>query len=95
LEWQDLIKRYDRSDTFFYCDPPYHGYPDYKHNLVLKDYIEMAKILSNIKGKFILSINDNPEVRHVFKVFKIQPVSLLYSVGIKPTKARESIITNL
>jgi DNA adenine methylase len=94
LKWQDLIKRYDRPDTFFYCDPPYHGHPDYKHNLVLEDYVEMAKILMAIKGKFILSINDNPDMREVFKDFKIQQVSLLYSVGKKPTKANELIIQN-
>jgi len=94
LKWQDLIKRYDRPDTFFYCDPPYHHHPDYKHNLVLEDYVEMAKILMTIKGKFILSINDHPEMREVFKAFNIKPVSLLYSVGKKPTKAKELIISN-
>lgn len=92
LPWQDLIKRYDRPDTFFYCDPPYHGHPDYKHNLVLEDYIEMARVLSAIKGKFILSINDHPDMREVFKDFKIQPVSLLYTVGKKHTKGKELII---
>lgn len=24
LTWQNLIKRYDKPDTFFYCDPPYY-----------------------------------------------------------------------
>ncbi|SDU26482.1 DNA adenine methylase [Desulfobacula phenolica] len=95
LKWQELIKRYDRPDTFFYCDPPYHGHPDYKHNMILDDYIKMADILSRIKGKFILSINDNSDMRSVFKNFKIQPISLLYSVGKKPTKAKELIIKNL
>ena len=69
LTWQNLIKRYDKPDTFFYCDPPYYKAPEYKHNLDLPDYIEMAKILSTIKGKFILSINDRLEMRDVFKEF--------------------------
>ncbi|NOX34132.1 MAG: DNA adenine methylase [Deltaproteobacteria bacterium] len=90
----ELIKRYDRPDTFFYCDPPYHGHPDYKHNMTRWDYEKIAKRLSEIEGRFILSINDNPNMREVFKDFKIQPVSLLYSVGKKPTKAKELIITN-
>ena len=68
--------------------------PEYKHNLILPDYIEMARILSTINGQFILSINDRPEMREIFKAFKIQPVSLLYSVGTKPTKAKELIIMN-
>ena len=24
-----IITRFDRPDTFFYCDPPYHGFEDY------------------------------------------------------------------
>ncbi|MBA3010670.1 MAG: DNA adenine methylase [Proteobacteria bacterium] len=94
LPWQELVKRYDRLDTFFYSDPPYHGHPDYKHNLVLEDYIEMARILSSINGKFILSINDHPDMRKVFKGFQIQEVSLMYSLGKKATKANELIIRN-
>ncbi|MCK5099013.1 MAG: DNA adenine methylase [Desulfobacteraceae bacterium] len=94
LTWQNLIKRYDKPDTFFYCDPPYYKAPEYKHNLDLPDYIEMSTILSGINGQFILSINDRPEMREIFKIFKIQPVSLLYTVSKKPTKAKELIITN-
>jgi DNA adenine methylase len=59
----------------------------------LDDYTALAKTLSSIKSKFILSINDHPDMREVFKNFKIQPVSLLYSVGQKPKKAKELIIT--
>ena len=88
----ELIKRYDRQDTFFYCDPPYHGHPDYKHNLVLEDYINLADTLKSIKGKFILSINDHPDMREVFRHFNIQAVSLLYSVSGKPTEGKELII---
>lgn len=94
LPAMDLIKRYDRPDTFFYCDPPYHGHPDYKHNLVLDDFIEMANVLKDIKGQFILSINDHPDIREVFKEFDIRPVSLLYTVGAKPTTGNELIIKN-
>ncbi len=90
----ELIKRYDRPDTFFYCDPPYHGHPDYKHNMTPKDYDRIARILSDIKGRFILSINDHPDMREVFKGFNIKPVSLLYSVGKKPTKGKKLIISN-
>ncbi|MBU3953143.1 MAG: DNA adenine methylase, partial [Proteobacteria bacterium] len=76
-------------------DPPYHGHPDYKHNMLLDNFIEMARILSSIKGKFILSINDHPDMWEVFKEFQIQEVSLIYSVGKKATKANELIIKNL
>ena len=41
----------------------------------------MAKILSQIKAKFILSINDHEVIRNTFKEFKIKSVTLNYSVA--------------
>ncbi len=79
LPWQEFLKRYDKKQTFFYLDPPYFKKPLYQHNLELEDYQEMAKKLSKIKAKFILSINDLPEMRETFKAFKIKAVKLKYS----------------
>jgi DNA adenine methylase len=41
----------------------------------------MADLLAGLKGKFILSINDLPEMREGFKQFKIKSVSLKYTVN--------------
>lgn len=94
LSWEKLIPRYDRPDTFFYCDPPYFESPEYKHNFEYQDFVDLAGMLATIKGKFLLSINDHPKMREVFKHFNRQPVSLLYSLSGRPTKGRELIITN-
>jgi len=57
------------------------------------DFERLANILANIKGRFILSINDVPEIREVFGQFKMEEVSLNYSVSQKgATQARELII---
>ena len=95
LPWQEFVTRYDRPQTFFYLDPPYWKAPVYKHNLELEDYQEMAKILSDIKGKFILSINDLPEMREAFGGFKIKPVTLNYSIAKETSTAgKELLISN-
>lgn len=95
LPWAELIKRYDRPDNFFYLDPPYFKAPFYKHNLDLPDYIEMARVLSCIKSRFLLSINDTPEMRETFRDFKIQQVSLNYTVSKgDQTKAEELLVSN-
>ena len=95
VPWSELITRYDRPETFFYCDPPYYLCLDYKHNFVLEDFISMADQLGRIKGKFMLSINDHPDIREVFKDFGHKEVSLLYTKGQKgPTEANELIFTN-
>ncbi len=95
LPWQKLIEKYDRPETFFYCDPPYHGHPDYKHNFILQDFKDMAALLKGIQGKFMVSINDHEDIREVFREFHQKSVSLLYTVGQKaPVKAKELIYSN-
>jgi DNA adenine methylase len=96
LPWQDFIQRYDRGDTFFYLDPPYYKAPFYAHNLLtIDEYREMAEILSGIKARFILSINDLPEIREVFGRYRIMPVSLKYSVNREAnTTGRELLVAN-
>ncbi len=95
LSWKDLILKYDKPETFFYCDPPYYLCPDYKHNFVLKDFMDLATTLKDIQGKFMLSINDHSDIREVFKDFYHKEVSLFYTVGQKgPIEANELIYSN-
>lgn len=96
LPYMDFIRRYDREGMLFYLDPPYWGgEADYgKGVFEREDYERLATLLKNIKGQFILSINDREEIRDTFLNFLMEPVSLTYSVaGGKGTKARELIIT--
>lgn len=97
LNYSKFIEKYDRKDTLFYLDPPYYGNEnDYGKNLFEReDFERIATQLKNIKGRFILSINDTPEVREIFKDFKQEPVELNYSISHKSsTKAKELIIQN-
>lgn len=77
----DCIRRYDRAHTFFYIDPPYYDTAGYSVPFEPQDYESLGAALSNIKGKFILSLNDHPEVRRIFKGFKFTEVTLKYSIG--------------
>ena len=96
LTWSDFIDRYDRPETLFYLDPPYFGGEnDYGKGMFERaDFVRMAQQLAGIKGRFVLSINDVPEIREAFAAFSLQEVSLKYGVakGIA-TDARELIIS--
>jgi len=95
LPWESFIPRYDRSTTFFYLDPPFYKSPVYNHNLEPDDYGRLAAVLSKIRGKFLLSINDVPEMRRVFDAFKLRPVTLNYTVKKEgQSKGNELIVTN-
>lgn len=97
LPWADFIARYDRPGTLFYLDPPYFGgEADYGAGLFERsEYARMAEVLSGLKGRFILSLNDVPEIRKTFAGFAMRPVELTYSVARKSgaQPARELLIT--
>ncbi|MCX5495111.1 DNA adenine methylase [Kaistia dalseonensis] len=96
LPYADVIRRYDRPETLFYLDPPYAGSEgDYGAGaFVSADFALLADQLRSIAGRFILSINDTPMVRGVFKGFQMDAVSTTYSVSAKsPTRASELIIS--
>lgn len=95
LDWLEFINRYDRPGTLFYLDPPYFGSEgDYGKALFGRDqFAAMAERLAAIKGRFILSINDVPEIRELFSGCQIRPVELTYSIaGGSGTNAKELII---
>jgi DNA adenine methylase len=95
LPYQKIIPRYDRPDTFFYLDPPYFGLPHYKFNLTENDYVELAALLKNLKGRFLLSLNDKPEIRRIFASFKIHRLNFSYSAQRKAGKTyNEVLISN-
>lgn len=82
LDWRDFITRYDRPETLFYLDPPYYGNEgDYGQRVFSRsDFPAMARALAGIKGRFVLSLNDRPEVRQIFSAFRILSVPLTYTV---------------
>jgi DNA adenine methylase len=89
LPFGALIDKYDRPYTLFYLDPPYWDCEtDYGYGVFGKDdFRDLAKQLAAISGRFILSLNDRPEVRDIFKRFSIERVQTGYSVNGKRPKA--------
>ena len=83
LPYQELIQRYDARSTLFYLDPPYWGSEDIYGlgEFQRSDFEDLADILAQIKGQFILSLNDAPGVRDVFSAFKQVAVSTSYTVA--------------
>jgi DNA adenine methylase len=97
LPYADLIRRYDREHTFFYIDPPYWNCEDdYGKGIFNKeDFRLLVLLISQLKGKALMSINDTPEIRELFCDFKIEEVAVRYSIGSNSRpKAMELLISN-
>lgn len=96
LPYEHCITRYDsRPGALFYLDPPYWGCTDdYGRDIFSEaDFTRLRDLLAGLKGRFILSLNDRPEVRELFAQFAIEEVTLNYGVGGGMTAAREVIIS--
>lgn len=92
MNYDAFIDRYDRQTTLFYLDPPYWGCEDdYGKNIfAADDFQSLAEQLGRIKGKFLLSINDVPEIREIFSGFELTPVRTSYSIGAKNATAGQN-----
>jgi len=89
LSFDKLIEAYDRPGTLFYLDPPYFGCEkDYGDGVFCReDFERLAARLAGIKGQFLLSLNDTPEVREIFGAFQQDAVDVQYSVNGREQKA--------
>lgn len=59
-----------------------------------KDFYDLAEVLAGIKGRFMMTINDTPEIREIFKRFWIEEVELKYSMS-KKEGSRSQVRTEL
>ena len=95
LPYEEILKRFDRPETLFFCDPPYYGRALYRHNFTPTDFAALAKRLREIQGKFVLTLNDAPEVRTLFSEFSMHEVELAYSAQKRAGRTyNELLITN-
>ena len=89
-DFETLIKHYDRQDTFFYADPPYFSTEDmYAVGFNWNDHVRLKDTLSKIQGKFLLSYNDCPEIRELYKGFSILDFSRTHSMAQRYEAGKE------
>lgn len=96
--YEYVISRYDKPHTFMYLDPPYYNCENFygKGIFAREDFAKLRDLLTNCQGKFIMSINDVPEIRELYKDFTIREVDTFYQAGgaDKKKKVSELLITN-
>jgi len=98
-DFERLITEYNSDDAFFYLDPPYYGCEDYYQGgegFGRADHERLAAALKDVKGKWLLSYNDTPQIRELYKDYVIlQTPEINYTLAkSKPTKVREIVIKN-
>ena len=95
LPYEQVLLKYDRPTTLFYLDPPYWQRRLYKHNMTPGDFQTLEQRLSQLSGKFILSLDDNPKVRRLFRRWIFLEARLSYTAQKTVGKFyRELLILN-
>ena len=95
LPYEAILERFDGKRTLFYLDPPYFRRKLYNFNFSDEDFSQLEKRLQRLKGKFVLSINDTPEIRKLFSKFRYEPITIAYSAQKQAGRRyRELIIRN-
>lgn len=61
MDFRELISRYDKPGTFFYFDPPYPGKVWYNYNFGETDFVDLAKQMKMMRGKYLLTLNSEDE----------------------------------
>tara|TARA_R110002051_G_scaffold325323_3_gene427100 strand:+ start:535 stop:1275 length:741 start_codon:yes stop_codon:yes gene_type:complete len=77
-DYKKLLRQYNTRDAFWFLDPPYDG--SVKNTLYTDaalDYEELNDMLKKIKGKFLLTINDSPKMRSIFRGWKLKKIQVV------------------
>jgi len=81
-DFEKFIKSYDHDKAFFYCDPPYTMGAGYEVVSTEKfDHERLRDTLANIQGRFLLSYDDSPKVRELYKGYEMIEVERLNGIN--------------
>jgi DNA adenine methylase len=75
-DYAKVISENNTKDSFFFLDPPYENSEglDYAKGSEAFDFQRLKKALDTIKGHWLMTINDSPHIRGIFKGYHISPV---------------------
>ena len=77
-----LIDLYDSRRTFFFIDPPYWGTSqDYAVQFPEDDHVRLAARLARVRGIWLLTYNDAPQVRRTYTDHHVAALVSRYTAG--------------
>ncbi|MBN8956545.1 MAG: DNA adenine methylase [Rhizobiales bacterium] len=95
LPWQEFLKRWDRPGTLFYLDPPYYGSEHHYGRGMFEraEFEALNEALKGLQGRFVMTLNDVPEVRRIFGWAKMRGVPVTYTLpGMAGRQAAKELI---
>jgi len=94
LDFRKVIQLYDKEKTVFYLDPPYPDRSEdyYGIKFTVKDIRDMANMLTQIKGKFLLKVDDKAFnfIKDILGNYKIEKLEKKRIMERKENEKRET-----
>ncbi len=82
VSFERVLKTYDSPESLFFLDPPYHGTAQYRSGRFRDEQYEaLASMCRSLKGKFLMTINEDDYIRGLFSGFDIREHSVQYSIS--------------
>jgi DNA adenine methylase len=76
-DYRYVLEHYDGEDVLFYIDPPYfHTGDALGISWTKEQHEELSQRLRNLKGKWILTYNDTPQIRHLYTDCTVERVTV-------------------
>lgn len=93
LDVEDFVKYIPSENTFVYLDPPYYekGEELYSKYFVQEDHERLEKLIKSLDAKWLLTYDNNFEIKSIYKKYEIKPFEINYSVS-KQRTANEIMI---
>ena len=76
-DYKNMVRKYDSPDTFFFFDPPYHQSWGKEWGQNKFDFKEFVQVLKNLKGKFLLTYEDDKDVRKELSGFRFKKLPVI------------------
>lgn len=95
VDFERLLKTYDKKKALFYLDPPYYKAEKYySDRFMIEDHVRLKKALEKISGKFILSYNESDYIRNLYRDYKIIEVDRSHNLVREKPRYKELLIKN-
>ncbi len=87
MDTLQLLKKNKKQfkKAILYLDPPYYvkGYQLYKNHYVHDDHVQIAKFMKKIKGFWMVSYDNVPEIMDIYSDSSKKEFNIQYSAGSK------------
>ena len=94
-DFRDVLKQYNSKDVFVYADCPYLGTEDYYENVFSdKDHQDLARMLKEHKGIFVLSSKAKKELRKLYRSNNHYMLEFEDTSRLPDKRHREQLIMN-